>query len=358
MANNQTCSEFSVHGQEYEQLQAALETADGEIQTLVQENRQLQTEKSRALAENTHLRHMLAQSNARLLEAQVACAKSSSHPITGLEGELSLVNEELQVSLEELQATAEELEATNAALIRSNEMLEQQVAERTSHLEQALAERDELLRCKEDLLYEIGRRVRDSLQVVMSLIRVQAGRSEDAQVRQALQSIVARIHAVAQVHDRLHSGDGSGQVRMDRYLGEICQQIASAHEIQSPRHSIEVEAEDIELSADLAFPLGLIATELIDNALRHAFDRSGTGTVWVQFGRMPDGRLKLVVADDGKGMVREVQLPKTVGLGMHIVALMVQRLRAGLSVAHVHGTCFTLTLSDNIPQNTGADRTL
>jgi two-component sensor histidine kinase len=356
MANDQTCSEFSVHGQEYEQLQAALETADGEIQALVQENRQLQMEKSKALAENAHLRHLLAQSHARLLETQVAAAKSSVRPVTGLEGELSIVNEELQVSLEELQITAEELEETNAALIRSNTMLEQQVAERTRHLEQALAERDELLRCKEDLFHEIGRRVRDSLQVVMSLVRVQAGRSEDPQVRQALQSIVARIHAVARVHDRLSSGDGSGRVRMDRYLGEICQQIAEAHDVGPPRHTIEVEAESIELSADLAFPLGLIATELIDNALRYAFDRSGTGTVWVQFGYLSDGRMKLVVADDGKGIPKGVQFPKTVGLGMHIVAMMVQRLRAGLSAVHVHGTCFTLTLAESTSHTIAGDQ--
>jgi two-component sensor histidine kinase len=356
MAKDQTCSEFSVRGQEYEQLQAALETADGEIQALIQENRQLEIEKSKALAENAHMRHMLAQSHARLLEAQVAASRSSPRPITGLEGELSIVNEELQVSLEELQITAEELEETNAALILSNAMLEQQVAERTRHLEQALAERDELLRCKEDLFHEIGRRVRDSLQVVMSLIRVQAGRSEDPQVRQALQSIVARVHAVARVHDRLSSGDGSGRVRMDRYLGEICQQIVEAHEVAPPRHSVEVEAEAVELSADLAFPLGLIATELIDNALRHAFDKSGTGTVWVQFGHMSDGRLKLVVADDGRGIAKEVQFPKTVGLGMHIVAMMVQRLRAGLSVTHVHGTCFTLTLAENTTYTIAGDQ--
>ena len=356
MANDQTCSEFSFRGQEYEQLQAALETADGEIQALIQENRQLKLEKSKALAENAHMRQMLAQSYGKLLEAQVAASKSSPRPITGLESELSIVNEELRISLEELQITAEELEETNAALILSNATLEQQVAERTRHLEQALAERDELLRCKEHLLYEIGRRVRDSLQVVMSLIRVQAGRSEDQKVRQALQSIVARVHAVAQVHERLTSGDGSGRVKMDRYLGEICQQIAETHEVAPPQHSVEVEAEAVELSADLAFPLGLIATELIDNALRHAFDRSGTGTVWVQFGHMSDGRLKFVVADDGRGIAKEVQFPKTVGLGMHIVAMMVQRLRAGLSVAHVHGTCFTLTLSEDTTHPIAGDQ--
>jgi two-component sensor histidine kinase len=354
MADKQTSSQLAVSEQEYEQLQTALEAAETEIQTLAQENRQFQMERSQALSENARLRHLLAQCHARLLETQVAARKSVPRPISGLEGELSIVNEELQISLEELQVTAEELEEANAALLRTNETLEQQVAERTRHLKQALAERDELLRCKDHLLYEVGHRVRDSLQIVMSLIRIQTGRSKEPLVRQALQTTGARIHAVAQVHDRLFTGDGAARVRMDRYLEQICQQIVDVLEVQAPRQTLEVEAEPIELSADLAFPLGLIVTELVGNALRHAFGRSGTGTVWVQFGRMPDGLLKLVVADDGKGIAPGVEFSNTVGLGMHIVALMVQRLRASLSVAHVHGSCFTLRFhEDGIRQAIG-----
>jgi two-component sensor histidine kinase len=66
--------------------------------------------------------------------------------------------------------------------------------------------------------------------------------------------------------------------------------------------------------------------------------------------------MKLVVADDGRGIAKEVQFPKTVGLGMHIVAMMVQRLLAGLSVTHVHGTCFTLTLEENTARTIAGDQ--
>ena len=76
----------------------------------------------------------------------------------------------------------------------------------------------------------------------------------------------------------------------------------------------------------------------------------------MQFGHLSDGRMKLVVADDGRGIAKEVQFPKAVGLGMHIVAMMVQRVRAGLSVAHVHGTCFTLTLADSTSHTAAVDR--
>jgi len=344
MADEQTYSALAIREQEYEQLQTALENAEAEIQALAHENRQLQLERSQTQDEIARLRHMLAQAHARLLESQVAASKSVPRPISGLEGELTIVNEELQISLEELQVTTEELEEANAALVRTNETLEQQVAERTRHLEEALGERDELLRCKDHLLYEIGHRVRDSLQIVTSLIRIQTGRSDNPLVRQALQATGARIHAVAQVHDRLFTDDGSGRVRMDRYLTDICQQISDVLDVPTPLQTIEVEAEPIELSADLAFPLGLIATELVNNALRHAFGKSGTGTVWVQFGRMPDSQLKLVIADDGKGISPGVEFTDMVGLGMHIVALMVKRLHATLSVAHVHGSCFTLKL--------------
>jgi two-component sensor histidine kinase len=347
MTDEQTSFRLAVCEQECEQLQTALETAEAELLKLVQENDRLQRERSQWLGENAHLRHLLAQSHARLLEFQVAARKSIPRPVRGLEGELNIVSEELQVSLEELQVTSEELEEANAALRQTNEMLEQQVVERTGHLEQALAERDELLRCKDRLLYEIGHRVRDSMQVVMSLIRIQIGRSREPVVHQALQATGARVHAVAQVHDRLFTSDGSGRVTMDRYLREICQGITDAIGVKGPRQTLEVEAEAIELSADLAFPLGLIVTELVSNSFRHAFDSSGTGTVWVQFERISDGMLKLTVADDGKGIPQRVEFSNTVGLGMHIVALMVQRLRATLSVGHTHGSRFTLRIPES-----------
>ena len=123
MADEQTYPALGIREQEYEQLQTALETAETEIQILVQENRQIQKERADALSENARLRHLLAQSHARLLEAQAAAAKSIPRAISGLEGELSVVNEELQISLEELQVTADELEEANAALLRSNERL-------------------------------------------------------------------------------------------------------------------------------------------------------------------------------------------------------------------------------------------
>src|SRR5690349_22429037 len=134
MADEQAYSVSAIREQEYEQFLTALEVAETEIQILAQENRQLQTERSQILRENAHLRYLLAQFQADLLEAQAAAGKSAPQPISRLEGELNIVNEELQISLEELQATAEELEKANAALLQANETLEQQVAERTSHL--------------------------------------------------------------------------------------------------------------------------------------------------------------------------------------------------------------------------------
>jgi two-component sensor histidine kinase len=353
MADEQTSFQLALCEQEREQLLTALESAEAEIEMLAGENDRLQIERSRWLAENHRLRHLLVQSHARLLEAQVAARDAVPQPVSELEDDLTVVSEQLQISLEELQVTAEELEETNAALMQTNERLESQVAERTEHLERALAERDELLRCKDALMYQIGHRVRDSLQVVLSLIRIQIGRSEDSKVRQALQATGARVHAVARVHDRLFTGGGLGGVTMDRYLRDICAAITDALGVEAPRQSVEVEAESLKLPVDQAFPVGLIVTELVGNAFRHAFARSGSGTVWVQFGTLADGKLKLVVADDGRGMPPSVEFSGAVGLGMQVVALMVQRLGARLSVGHTHGSCFTLTLPDTGIQQAG-----
>jgi len=354
MDEEQATFRLKVCEQEREQLLTALECAETRMETLAQENDHLQKERSQYLNESAHLRHLLAQAHARLLEVQVATRKSQPRPVEGLDGDLTIAHEELQVSLEELQVTAEELEAANAALMRANECLEHRVQERTAHLEQALAQRDDLLRCKDHLLREVGHRVRDSLQVVTSLISIQIGRSQEMAVKQALQTSLARIHAVARVHDRLFTPDGAGLVSMDRYLREICRVVTDTAGTHGAHPVLEVEAEPIELLPDVAFPLGLIVTELVGNTFRHAFSPSRTGTAWVQLRREPDGMLKLVVADDGRGVPSSADLSENVGLGLQIVALMVQRLHASLSVGHAHGSCFTLRLPDNKIQETAS----
>lgn len=148
-----------------------------------------------------------------------------------LEEEVSLLNEESQVSIEELQVIAEEVEASNAALLEANIHLEQQVAERTASLPKALAERDALIQRKELLIREVDHRVKNSLQMALSLLRIPADKQADSRIRQVLQTAGMRIQAIDQVHSLLYAHNNAESVRFDDYLEEICTFLGTTFDI-------------------------------------------------------------------------------------------------------------------------------
>jgi len=337
-------SRLVISEQECEQLQTALEDAEERIDRLTGENVHLRADKLSLSSEIAHLRYLLAKSNARLLEAWDA-GPNASRPATGLDGEVTVLNEELQVSIEELQTTAEELEEANAALQSANQLLEAQVAERTARLTQALTERDALLQRKELLIREVDHRVKNSLQMVMSLLRIQTGKLTDPKTRRVLQTAGMRIQAIAQVHSMLYGRSTAESVRFDDYLEEICTFLGATLGVSERRRALLVEAEAIELPPDLAIPLALITTELVTNAFRHAFG-GRVGTVWVQFRRAAQGMLELTVADDGRGLPLDFDIFHGEGLGLQVVTAMVNQVGAQFEIGRQGGARFTLTLPE------------
>jgi two-component system, sensor histidine kinase PdtaS len=330
--------------QEREQLQTALEDAEQRVDRLAGENALLQDEKLSLSSENARLRYLLAQSHAKLLEARVANSRETRCPPIAMEGAITILNEELQVSLEELKVTAEELEEANAALRVINQTLEEQVAERTASLTKALAERDALLQRKDLLIREVDHRVKNSLQMVMSLLRIQAGKLTQPDTRRALLTAGVRIQAIAQVHSMLYAHNNTESVRFDAYLEEICTFLGDTLGVSKRRRALLVEAEPIELPPGLAIPLALITTELVTNAFRHAFS-GRPGTVWVQFRRNSQEMPELTVADDGCGLPPDFDIFHGEGLGLQVVTAMVEQIGARFDLGHQGGTRFTITLA-------------
>jgi two-component sensor histidine kinase len=328
--------------QECEQVRVALEDAHDEVRHLALDNARLKAELAQAKAEYSQLTAVFAHCYAELLELKVSRRQTGISPQKA--EDIAVFTEELQTTIEELQVTAEELEAANTALRNANATLERQVAERTAHLERAIAERDAALLCKDRLISEIDHRVRNSLQLVTSLVRLQADRIPDPALTWALKATGVRIGAVAGVHDLLFAAGGSNRVAMGRYIREICTTLGNSLGIVGPRRVLEIEAENVDLPVDLAFPLALIVTELVTNACHHAFCEDDTGTVWVQFRRGNENILELMIADDGHGFPPSASFPNGVGLGLQIVALMAHQIGAELEIGRTGGSCFKLAI--------------
>lgn len=171
----------------------------------------------------------------------------------------------------------------------------------------AVQERDKSLRDavaqKQVLIREIHHRVKNSLQIVMSLLSLQAVRLKDEAAREAVEQARTRINALALVHRMIYELDHEGSVDLKRLLGEVVEQLNQGFGADRRRVRMNVDAIEHTASADVAIPITLFAVEALTNAYKHAFGAMPTGgTIDVRLKRGEAGRLVLTVEDNGNGI--------------------------------------------------------
>jgi PAS domain S-box-containing protein len=197
------------------------------------------------------------------------------------------------------------------------------------------------LKEKVTLLKEIHHRVKNNLQVISSLLSIQATHVEDHRAREAFQDSIRRVRSMALVHERLYRSGDLSQIDFAQYISSVTTDLA--HTLHSPGIAVRVEAEQIMVGLDIAIPCGLIANELVTNALKHAYGGGVQGTVRVGFQKLPNGDLQLEVADDGVGLPAGSDVNSMTSMGITIVRTLADQIGATLSVASPPGTHFTVT---------------
>lgn len=208
--------------------------------------------------------------------------------------------------------------ARNRILLRTeNEVLESLVKERTQAVEEARAHAERERERVEALLQDTNHRIGNSLATVSSLLGLQLIRSKSEEVRQALEAARSRVHAIASAHRRLRLGDDLETASADDFLDAVLEDLASTVTGTKPV-ILRGEIDPIIISARDATTVGILVSELVTNALKHAFpaERGGTVSVWLR--RDAAGVPILTVADDGVGMAEDIQ-PGDGGLGSVIV---------------------------------------
>jgi len=175
---------------------------------------------------------------------------------------------------------------------------ESRVAERTAELEAANAELRRQVARERLLATEIHHRVKNNLQTISSMLRLQA-ESAHAEAEADLLAAQRRIHVMAQIHERLHADATTQAVEVGAYLDRLCRDLASFYGL-GDRVGLEVHAEPLELDLDRATALALIANEAITNACAHAFPDDRSGTIALTL-RCDATSATLTVADDGVG---------------------------------------------------------
>jgi two-component sensor histidine kinase len=189
-------------------------------------------------------------------------------------------------------------------------------------LETANRALEESGRHKDLLLKEVDHRIKNSLQIVASLLHLQAKTAGAA--GSLFHEAAARVTAIAAVHQQLHKYDDDGTVLLDRYLVDLCQGITAASSSPNRTWPIVVDAEPLAISANIAVPLALIVNELVTNVIRHSHPVREDQGVRVMLRCQPDS-FSISVSDPGDGPAAG---HTNAGLGTTIVESLCQQINA------------------------------
>jgi PAS domain S-box-containing protein len=225
--------------------------------------------------------------------------------------------------------------------------------------ERSLARAEELARSnadlraslaeKEVLLKEVHHRVKNNLQVITSLLDLQATRVADAGSRTVLRESQSRVRAIALVHEKIYQSGELGSIDFDTYLQALVRSLVTMHGIEARAVAVEACSDGIRLGIDTAMHCGLIVTELVTNALKHAFPGRHAGRIQVTL-RRKDDELILAVADDGIGLPAGLDFRCSPSLGLSLVCALTEQLGGTISLARAAGTTFAVRFARPEPK--------
>jgi len=248
--------------------------------------------------------------------------------------------ESLRRAKEELDKRVQE---QTADLVKKNKELKKEVKLRKKaekDLQGSLAE-------KMILLKEVHHRVKNNLQVICSLLRLQSNQIKDRKIRDIYGVSTNRVKSMAFIHDTLYQTDDFAKVDFSYYLTSLTRNLYWEYGRMNGKIDLAVKVKDISLGIDLAVPCGLVVNELVSNALKHAFPASWEGKPKVSVNMQPNGddhEVKLVIRDNGIGIPKDINIRKTESLGLKLVNILVtEQLNGKIRLNRREGTQFHIT---------------
>lgn len=200
---------------------------------------------------------------------------------------------------------------------------------------------------KDALLKEVHHRVKNNLQVIMSLLRMEGRRCVHADTKSVLGEMQSRIHSMALLHESLYRSGTFAAVDIGSYLNQLAAQSFRTHTTSAGRIQLQLDLASVEVEMDQALPCGLLVNELLSNALKHGFPAGRTGHVRVELQLVAGGpSWRLCVSDTGVGLPADFASRRTQSLGLQLVSDLTNQLRGTLEVAPASGesgAVFTVT---------------
>lgn len=196
------------------------------------------------------------------------------------------------------------------------------------------------LKEKEILLQEIHHRVKNNMQVISSLLKLQAFKVGDERVTDALMEFRGRVQAMAFVHETLYGSDTLADIDFKTYISKVANQVFQTFKTSMDRIKLKVDAKDIKLGIEQAVPLGLITNELLTNSLKYAFPENRSGEIVISIRPVEQDSIEFVFSDNGIGIPEGMDWRNTDSLGLRLVIILTDQLDGALSLDRGKSTHF------------------
>lgn len=200
---------------------------------------------------------------------------------------------------------------------------------------------------KDVLLKEVHHRVKNNMQIISSLLKLQAESIRDPKVLKPFIESQQRIKTIALIHEKLYQANNLAKINFSEYTRQLTRDILQAFGESLSRIQLAVEVAEIEMTVDTAIPCGLIINELVSNALKYAFPEDSTGEICITFAANPShdcarDSFILVISDNGIGIPEEIDFQSTKSLGLQLVCALTYQLQGVIQLNRTSGTTFEI----------------
>lgn len=215
------------------------------------------------------------------------------------------------------------------------ELKNKKIKTRNSIINKSLTEKDLLVK-------EVHHRVKNNLQIVSSLLKLQTLKTTNKDIQVSLGEAQDRINSMAVLHQLLYKNNQMTRLSFKDYLTTLISQISSSFNSKNKHIEMKVKLIELELDIDTAIPLGLITNEIMSNAYKHAFSELEQGVINIELGQLTDNTYFLKISDNGVGIPADFDLSSIESLGLDIVSILSEQIDAELKIFNNNGAHFEI----------------
>jgi PAS domain S-box-containing protein len=208
------------------------------------------------------------------------------------------------------------------------------------------------LKEKDVLLKEIHHRVKNNLQIIISLLNLQSGYIKDEETLKAVREGQNRVRSMALIHEKFYQADELSEIDFGDYTDKLCHFLRQSYGDEDNPIEFNIQAGGVTLDMDHAMPCGMLVTEIVSNSLKYAFPNQRKGRITIEMKKFPQRKILFSVSDDGIGLPDDFNIESSDSLGMQLIGALTKQLDGELVIGTKNGAKFSFTFT--YPKSAGS----